>query len=369
MFVAFKLFIIVGTRPNFIKITQFEKELKLYGSFFQYKLIHTGQHFDQNMSQVFFEQLGLREPDFYLNVRDMDVSTQFGNIIVQLGKIFKEEQPDLVIVVGDVNSTAAAAIAANKCGIKVAHLESGLRSGDRSMPEEINRLITDQIADFFFVTEQSGWDHLIKEGINKTRLFMVGNTMIDTMAAFDQVVEQSTILDDLNLIDQPYALMTMHRPANVDHPDGLNQLSQIIEYIISKTPLVFPVHPRTRKNFQKFGFNFENWPGLVLCDPLDYLAFQKLIAHAKFVLTDSGGIQEETTYKKIPCLTLRENTERPVTISLGSNTLTGMNFESIKRHLDTIESGTYKKGQAIPLWDGQATQRIVKIIHDVIAKS
>lgn len=366
---AYKLFVIVGTRPNFIKITQFEKELLPYGAFFEYKLIHTGQHFDKNMSQVFFEQLGLREPDYYLNVRDMDVSTQFGNIIIQLGKIFKEEQPDLVMVVGDVNSTAAAAIAANKCGVKVAHLESGLRSGDRSMPEEINRLITDQIADFFFVTEPSGWDHLMREGINSERMFMVGNTMIDTLSAFNQVVEESNILQDLGLIKQTYALMTMHRPANVDHPAGLSQLKQIIEYITSKTRLVFPVHPRTRKNFLKFGFNFENLDGLILCDPLDYVAFQKLIAQAKFVLTDSGGIQEETTYKKIPCLTLRENTERPVTISLGTNTLTGMHFATIKQHIDSIESGTYKMGQDIPLWDGQATQRIVKIIHEVIAKS
>lgn len=366
---AFKLFVIVGTRPNFIKVTQFEKELNQYDQFFTYRLIHTGQHFDQNMSQIFFDQFRLREPDYYLDIKDLDVPSQFGQIIIQLGQIFQREKPDLVVVVGDVNSTAAAAISANKCGIKVAHLESGLRSGDRTMPEEINRLITDQIVDYFFVTEPSGWHHLTQEGVSPERMFMVGNTMIDTLVTFQDIIEASPVLEKLSVTPRSYALMTMHRPVNVDTMEGLNQLMTIINYVTTHTQMVFPIHPRTRKNLLKFNLDFTKIPNLVLCDPLDYISFQKLIAHAKFVLTDSGGIQEETSFKKIPCLTLRENTERPVTINQGSNTLTGMNFEKIKFYIDQIENGTYKIAQDIPLWDGQATSRIVKIIHDIIAPS
>lgn len=357
-----KILIIVGTRPNFIKITQFQTAFSKYPDVFDYKLVHTGQHYDSEMSDVFFRQFGLKEPDLYLDVKGLNPAHQIGQIIIQLDHFMKEWRPDLVMVVGDVNSTLAGAIAANKNSIMLAHLESGLRSGDRSMPEEINRILTDSVTDIFFVTEQSGIDNLSSELNRNASVYFVGNTMIDTLVAFNDSIQSSTILQELGLQVRQYCLMTMHRPQNVDSKEGLEKLMDVIESISSDVQVVFPVHPRTKSNFEKFHLTSrlsEN-SQVILTQPLDYLSFQKLICDALFVMTDSGGIQEETTYRQVPCLTLRPNTERPITIEMGTNELLPFDTTILSRKIQTIREGLYKKGEIPPLWDGKATERIVE---------
>lgn len=363
-----KIVIVVGTRPNFIKITQFEKAFLAHGDYFEYKLVHTGQHFDENMSKVFFEQFRLKKPDLYLNVKGLTPPHQIGKIITDLSSFFTEYRPDLVIVVGDVNSTLAAAIAANKCNIRLAHLESGLRSKDRGMPEEINRILADAITNDFFVTEQSGLENLEKEITRSANIFFVGNTMIDTLVAFDNEIQQSDILERLNISGKPYALMTMHRPRNVDTKDKLIKLLEVIKSITDDYHLVFPIHPRTRKSLEQHSLYdaLTNNSSVIITPPLDYLSFQKLIASSAFVITDSGGIQEETTYRQIPCFTLRENTERPITITMGSNELIPFDVAIIRQKIEGLKNGSHKKGQIPPLWDGQATQRIVQHLRDAI---
>jgi len=361
---AKKIAIIVGTRPNFIKITQFDKVFRQYGDAFDYRLIHTGQHYDKNMSEVFFEQLGIKQPDLFLNIQGMSAGGQIGNIIDKLTDYFLSWQPDLVIVVGDVNSTLAAAIAANKTGCCLAHLESGLRSNDRGMPEEINRMLTDMITDHYFVTEQSGLENLQQEPDKVGKIHFVGNTMIDTLVAFDKEINQSGILEELKVVGGSYALMTMHRPATVDSREGLLKMLQVIEYITKKDKVVFPIHPRTKNNLirEELMERLLSNKRVVLRPPLDYLSFQKLIKYAKFVITDSGGIQEETTFRQVPCITLRPNTERPSTITTGSNILAPFDIEFLAKQITAIQEGSFKKGQIPPLWDGKATERIVENI-------
>ena len=360
--------IVVGTRPNFIKITQFEKEFARYNEEFNYKLVHTGQHYDQNMSQVFFGQLGLKKPDVTLNVKGQSASEQIGNIIIKLSNLFQEWQPDLVVVVGDVNSTLAAAIAANKCHIKLAHLESGLRSHDREMPEEINRIMTDMITEEFFVTEQSGMDNLQKEITRKAGIHFVGNTMIDTLVAFDKEIQEDGILEEIKVEEKGYALMTMHRPRNVDTKAALIKMLDVIERITKYTKLVFPIHPRTSNSLKKHDLyeKLTQNKAVILTRPLGYLAFQKLIACSKFVVTDSGGIQEETTFRQVPCLTLRPNTERPITVTVGTNELVPFDPIIIGEKIEAIQKGTYKSGEIPPLWDGLATRRIVSVMASAI---
>ena len=362
-----KVGIVVGTRPNFIKITQFEKELTKYGSEFEMKLIHTGQHFDRNMSDVFFEQFKLRKPDVFLEVKGMSPVEQIGEIITKLGQFIQDWKPDLLITPGDVNSTLAAAIAANKTGTRLAHLESGLRSFDRTMPEEINRLLTDEITDEFFVTEPSGLKHL-KEEKAAGRVHYVGNTMIDTLVAFEEEIEASPVLEDYGLAEDGFVLMTMHRPANVDGEENLLKLLQILDHITATYKIVFPIHPRTRKSLEshKLMSRVDANNQIVLLPPLDYFGFQKLTAKCKFVLTDSGGIQEETTFRQKPCLTLRPNTERPVTIDIGTNTLVPFEPDTVTAYIDSIIDGTYKTGEVPELWDGRATERIVKILREIL---
>ncbi len=363
-----KVLIIVGTRPNFIKVTQFEKELAKHGEHFDYKLLHTGQHYDENMSKVFFDQLELKEPDYYLDITERVPSKQIASIIIKLDEVMSELNPDLVMVVGDVSSTMAAAIAANKAGLKVAHLESGLRSFDRTMPEEINRIVADAVADMFFVTEVSGENNLLKDGKNKDSIHFVGNTMIDTLVAFDNEIKESKILEELSISKDQYALMTMHRPANVDSKEGLEQLWKIIELITQEENLVFPIHPRTRMRMTEHGMEdkIQGNERLLLCEPLDYLSFQKLILECKYVITDSGGIQEETTFRKKPCLTLRDNTERPSTITLGTNQLLEFTTPAVQEAVAAIRNGNTKQGQVPPLWDGKTTERIVGILKEVL---
>ena len=363
-----KVLIVVGTRPNFIKVTQFEKEFNRYPGEFEYKLLHTGQHYDEKMSKVFFEQLKLKEPDYYLGIASGHPAFQIGEIIRELSKVLLDWQPDLMIVAGDVNSTLAASIAGNKVGIPLAHLESGLRSRDRSMPEEINRILTDEITDFFLITEQSGWDNLLAEGKEESQMHFVGNTMIDTLVAFEDDIQAAPILESLGVSPQGYALMTMHRPANVDFEDQLHKLIHLIGYITERFPLVFPIHPRTTQRLKDFGLweGFRQIPNLILSGPMDYLSFQKLISQSKFLITDSGGIQEETTFRQVPCLTLRPNTERPSTIDLGTNLLIDFDLEVLEMHIQDILEGTFKQGEIPPKWDGKATERIVKLLLGIL---
>ncbi len=356
-----RIVIVIGTRPNFIKVTQFKRYAATFG--LEVLLVHTGQHFDHNMAGVFFEQFRL-QPDVFLSVDARHEGEKSGETIVALSKVFQELKPDLAIAVGDVNSTLACAVAAQKSGIPLAHLESGLRSGDRSMPEEINRVVTDAIADYFFITEQSGIDHLLREGKPLDRMHLVGNTMIDTMVAYDAEIEASTVLNDLQLEAKQYALMTFHRPALVDDVEGLKFLTDLITTLSAFTTLVLPLHPRTRKNLEVHGFAnaWKALPQLVVTDPMGYFEFQKLVRDARWVLTDSGGIQEETTYRGVPCLTLRPNTERPITVDLGTNTLVPMQQEQVVDAVRSIEQGAYKKGIVPPLWDGGSTARCLQLI-------
>jgi UDP-N-acetylglucosamine 2-epimerase (non-hydrolysing) len=362
-----KLLIIVGTRPNFIKVTQFKKVNKTaFDNYFDIRIAHTGQHYDKKMADVFFEQFEL-EPDYFLNVPIASPNTQMAEIMLRLEKVLKEEfMPDLLIVLGDVNSTFATALTANKMGIPLAHVESGLRSRDRSMPEEINRLLTDEITDFFFVTEQSGIDNLVAEGKPSNKVHFVGNTMIDTLVAFEDKIQENNILQQLGSPEE-YILLTMHRPANVDTKSELEHILNLITQISERYPIIFPIHPRTKSRFEKFGLydNLSENPKIILTGPLDYFAFQKLIAESEMVLTDSGGIQEETTFRQVPCLTLRPNTERPSTIELGTNQLVPFEAKAILREIESIKDGTYKKGVVPPLWDGNSTRRILEVIKEL----
>lgn len=362
-----KVLIVVGTRPNFIKVTQFRKEAPALGGV-DIKIVHTGQHYDKNMADVFFEQFDL-VPDYFMHISGSSPNTQMAHIMLELEKLINEKYtPDLLVVVGDVNSTFAAATTANKMMIPLAHLESGLRSYDRTMPEEFNRLAADELSDYYFVTEQSGLDNLLREGKPKERIFFVGNTMIDTMVAFEEKIQQSDIKKQLQIADQEkFVLMTIHRPSNVDNKAGAERLLQLIQYITEKHLLIFPIHPRTTKQLKEFEL-FDQLTAntkLILTEPLDYFAFQKLIADSEYILTDSGGIQEESTFRRKPCLTIRPNTERPSTITTGSNTLVEWDFALLKKYIDEIESGTYKSGEVPPLWDGKATQRIMQVIQSL----
>ncbi len=357
------ILIVVGTRPNFIKVTQFKKLVINYKNI-DLKIVHTGQHFDEKMADVFFKQFNL-QPDYFLNISPNSPNKQMAEIMVKLEDLINDTyKPDLLIVVGDVNSTLAAAITANKLNIKIAHLESGLRSFDNSMPEEHNRLLTDKISDLFFVTEPSGLKHLMNEGYNSESIHFVGNTMIDTLVAFKNEITKSAILSELKLVPKEFVLMTMHRPATVDSEDGLLKLVKLLSELTKKYKVVFPIHPRTLKKLDDFNlkhFINEN-EKIILTDPLDYFSFQNLIDNSKFIITDSGGIQEESTFLQVPCLTLRPNTERPVTITEGTNTLVPFDLELILKYISEIENNTYKKGSIPKYWDGNSTERILKIL-------
>ena len=357
-----KILIIIGTRPNFIKVTQFKRVAEQYKNI-EIKIAHTGQHYDAKMSDIFFKQFGL-SPDYFMNIPQASPNTQMAEIMLRLEDIIKNKfTPDLIMVPGDVNSTFAAAVTANKMGIKIAHLESGLRSFDRTMPEEINRILTDEITDYYFITEQSGIDHLKEEKKHGESVF-VGNTMIDTMVAFENDIQASPIMNELNLKKNKFVLMTIHRPALVDNKAEVNKLLSLIMHIAQNYKIVFPIHPRTVNNLKNFGLYeaFDKIDNLILGEPMDYFSFQKLIANCSFILTDSGGIQEESTFRQVPCLTLRPNTERPITITMGTNKLIEFDLDKIKSAVSSIENGTYKKGEIPPLWDGKATERILAFI-------
>ena len=361
-----KLLIVVGTRPNFIKVTRFKQVAAQRGNL-DVRIVHTGQHFSANMADVFFEQFGLT-PDIFLEIGAGTPLAQMGGIMQKLEPVVLDEKPDMVMVVGDVNSTLAAALVANKLNVPLAHLESGLRSFDHTMPEEHNRVLTDRITDHFFVTEQSGLDNLRKEGVPEGRIHFVGNTMIDTLVAFEDGVRSSPVLDQLRLGTGGHVLMTIHRPATVDVKERLSELLDLIAEVSATRKVVFPIHPRTVKNLERYGLKAkaDSIKGLVLTEPLDYFAFQKLIATCAFILTDSGGIQEESTYRRVPCLTLRPNTERPITVTMGSNELVPLDMSAVRAAIARIENGTFKKGEVPPLWDGRATERIVEVLEKVM---
>lgn len=363
-----KILIVVGTRPNYIKVTRFRSVARqLYPQRFDIRIVHTGQHYSPEMADVFFKQFDL-EPDYFLHIAQGNVNLQLAEIITKMDAILQDWEPSLVIVPGDVNTTLAAALATHKAGFMLAHLESGLRSFDRTMPEEINRILTDEISDLFFVTENSGVQNLLKEGKPKEKIFMVGNTMIDTFEAFRAKIEQQDILVKLNIEGQKFVIMTMHRPATVDNKEGLQKLVAMIELITKDYKLVFPIHPRTVSKLKEEGMyaGLEKIGNLILSQPLDYLSFQKLISECSFVVTDSGGIQEETTYLQKPCLTLRPNTERPVTVDVGSNLLVPFELDMLERRIADIKNGKHKKGQIPALWDGHATERVLKVLDEVL---
>ena len=358
-----KIAVLVGTRPNFIKITQFRQEAEQFDS--EIVIIHTGQHYDYQMAGSFFDQLAI-VPDYFLEVKPGNPARQMGEIIVALSILLAELKPDILVVPGDVNSTLAGAITANKMGIKLAHLESGLRSFDKNMPEEINRILTDKITDIYFVTEQSGLDHLENENVPKDKVHLVGNTMIDTLVAFDHQIKQSDILNQLHCVPKEYVLVTIHRPSNVDTAEQLKFVTTLLSSIAKDIKVVFPIHPRTVKRLKSENMYeaLANNSNIVQTEPLDYFSFQNLVLNAKLILTDSGGIQEEATFRQVPCLTLRPNTERPITITMGTNKLIPFDQETILKEIQLADNTT---GKIPPLWDGKSTQRILKILVDEIS--
>lgn len=355
-----KILISVGTRPNIIKITQFKKWAAHYG--LEIKIVHTGQHYDHKMAQVFYDQFDV-QPDFRQHLNPGTVLEQITQMMHNVTAVIHQYKPDMLLTPGDVNSTFAAAFAGYQAGIPVGHIESGLRSLDRTMPEEINRILTDEISDLYFITEESGYQNLKKLGKSASQMHVVGNTMIDTLVAFEPQIDQNQILSQLGIQGQ-YALFTFHRPGNVDVLENLEKLSQLLQEVSQQMAVVFPVHPRTRKMLESTNLmhGFESKKNIILTDPLDYFAFQKLVKQATVVITDSGGIQEETTFRQIPCLTIRPNTERPVTADVGSNTLLEFSPTRILNHVHQIISGSYKQGQIPHLWDGKSTQRILEIL-------
>lgn len=372
------IYLVAGARPNFMKIAPIAKEMdKVH---LNYKVIHTGQHYDDEMSKAFFNDLGLSEPDIYLGVGSGNHGEQTAKIMIEFEKVCLEKTPDLVVVVGDVNSTIACALVASKICIPIAHVEAGLRSFDRTMPEEINRLLTDQLSDYLFTTCEDANQNLIKEGIPENKIFFVGNVMIDTLLRHIKFTESSNIIERLGFKEKSsikkYTLVTLHRPSNVDTPVALKGILDVLNKLSQVIPVIFPVHPRTLKkirNFQLTGMlhYVENIStdelnefnqGIFAIPPLGYLDFLCLLSNAALVLTDSGGIQEETTILGIPCLTLRNNTERPITVREGTNTVVGNRPDKIlNAAFDVLKNGISRR--KIPkCWDGRAAERIARIL-------
>jgi UDP-N-acetylglucosamine 2-epimerase (non-hydrolysing) len=352
---------VVGARPNFMKVAPVLAALGSRPGIEQC-LVHTGQHYDANMSEIFFKQLGMPQPDINLEVGSGTQSAQTAQIMIRFEDTVGRSRPDIVLVYGDVNSTVAAALVCAKLGIRLAHVEAGLRSYDRSMPEEINRLVTDQIADVLLTPSEDGNRNLEKEGIPLDRVFLVGNVMIDTLV---RLLPQARAAMPPVEVGADYVLVTLHRPSNVDDPEMLGRIVSALGEISCSTPVIFPVHPRTRQRLSSApGMDnpTRRWPSLRLVEPLGYLEFLRLQTTARLVITDSGGIQEETTYLGIPCLTVRENTERPVTVILGTNLLVGRDIDLLKVEARKVLEGKGKQGSIPPLWDGRAGERIADVL-------
>jgi UDP-N-acetylglucosamine 2-epimerase (non-hydrolysing) len=362
-----KIVSVVGARPNLMKIGPLMKAFAARPEI-RSLLVHTGQHYDANMSELFFHQLGIPEPGLNLGVGSASHAVQTAEIMKRFEPVVTKERPDAVLVVGDVNSTIACGLVAVKLGVALVHVEAGLRSFDRSMPEEVNRVLTDAISDVLFCTEQSGVENLRREGIADEKVFLVGNVMIDSLLEHRARAEASGILGELQLEAGGYAVLTLHRPANVDEPATLAGILDALEVLAGELPIVFPAHPRTREKLRAFGFDarLARLPGLRLVPPAGYLDFVKLMSCARLVLTDSGGIQEETTILGVPCLTLRDNTERPVTLEMGTNQLVGRDPERILSAWRKLRAGGAPPARLPPLWDGRAAGRITDVLLRVL---
>ncbi len=364
---AIKIICVCGARPNFMKVAPLMRAFKAHGGF-DVRIVHTGQHYDEKMSNLFFKELQIPEPDVNLEVGSGSHTMQTAEIMKRFEPVVLDFKPNYVLVVGDVNSTIACGMVAAKLGVKLIHVEAGLRSFDRTMPEEINRILTDAISDLLFVSEPSGVANLKREGISKEKIYFVGNVMIDTLMANLKKAAQSTILDELKLQPRKYGVITMHRPSNVDNSKRFTEIVYAFEQIQKELVLIFPIHPRTRKNLYKtkLGRHISSLKNFHIVDPIGYLDFLKLTSESRLVMTDSGGIQEETTILGVPCITLRENTERPVTITEGTNRLVNLTRQAIVGGFRKIMSNrSVSKAKRPKLWDGKAAERIVKIIAKI----
>ncbi len=391
-----KWVLVAAARPNFMKIAPLMRAIATHnrenGNNIKPFLVHTGQHYDDNMSDAFFRDLKIPRPDVHLGIGSGTHAQQTGHVMIAFEQVLLAEKPDLVIVVGDVNSTLACALTAVKMHTPVAHVEAGLRSFDRTMPEEINRIVTDAVADYLFTPSPDGDENLLREGVPKEKIYLVGDIMIDTLLFNLEQAKETDILQRLGLQGpneketrnngiRPYALLTLHRPSNVDDPQTFGRILDGLRHVAAKIPVLFPIHPRTRKQIAAFGLEdaFVFHPSADISetefrkednrknrihafDPLGYLEFLNLMAHATMVLTDSGGIQEETTVLNIPCITLRDTTERPITVTEGTNVIVGDDPEKIKGEADRILTGKAKQGQCPQIWDGKTAARIVKVL-------
>ncbi|MBN1515166.1 UDP-N-acetylglucosamine 2-epimerase (non-hydrolyzing) [Candidatus Sumerlaeota bacterium] len=364
-----KIINVVGARPNFMKIAPLMDAFREYEDL-ETVLVHTGQHYDEQMNDLFFNQLEIPRPQINLQIGSASHAVQTAEIMKAFEKVVLEEKPDAVLVVGDVNSTIACGLVTVKLGVKLIHVEAGLRSNDRSMPEEINRILTDSISDMLFCTEQQAVENLRREGVSPDRIFLTGNVMIDTLLRFKSKIQQSTILERIEVREGSYAVLTLHRPSNVDDPEQLERIICALETVQRELPVIFPIHPRTQKNLEVWDLNarINEAPNLHIIPPLGYLDFHKLLEGARLALTDSGGIQEEALILKIPCVTLRENTERPITIEMGGNCLAGSDPERIVAAARRVLNGNGRSILAPPLWDGMAARRIARLVYESLTQ-
>jgi UDP-N-acetylglucosamine 2-epimerase (non-hydrolysing) len=365
-----RLTCVAGARPNFMKVAPILHAAQNVGGL-EVRLVHTGQHYDEKLSDLFFVELGLPKPDVHLGVGSGTHAVQTARIMEAFDRVLDEHPTDVVLVVGDVNSTIACALVAVKRSVKVAHVEAGLRSGDRSMPEEVNRILTDQISDYLFTTERTARDNLLREGVEDAKIHFVGNVMIDTLLRHRERARSSAVLDRLGLEPRGYAACTLHRPSNVDTPAAATNTVEALEELARRLPVVLPAHPRTRGRFGKFGLldRLTASGRVALIDPLGYFDFLALMDNARLVFTDSGGIQEETTALGVPCLTFRENTERPITVSEGTNHLVGTNVTMVAEAADRVLADGATTVRVPELWDGRAAERILAILGQTTGTS
>ncbi len=361
-----KFISVVGARPNFMKIAPIHRAFQKYKGRAVNLICHTGQHYDEKMSKVFFDDLELPKPDYYLGIGGGSHAEQTGKIMIEFEKICLEEKPDYILVVGDVNSTIACSLTAAKLHIKVIHVEAGLRSGDMKMPEEVNRVLTDRISDYLFVTEPSGLKNLHSEGVSNDKIFFTGNVMIDSLVYYLEKAGNSDVFEKYGINKGHYVTVTLHRPSNVDHEEQLVRLINLLNVVAEKRQIIFPIHPRTKNNMEKYNLLEKLSSKVVLTEPLGYIDFLALTSNSELILTDSGGIQEEATFLGIQCVTLRDTTERPVTVEIGTNHLLGSNLDkALEVALDTLD-GNIKEGKVPELWDGEAAERIVKILVEKV---